>query len=323
MPSPSVSLVTLRPELEESLEEFDTAADRLGFIGAKVLPVKEVKTAKGNFGLIPIEEKLRNDDKMLRAARAGYSRGDYKFEQASWETFEYGHEEVVDEKEEALYEGYFDLEVESAEIARDKVLRGQEIRIAAAVFDNTVFTTTAVGTEWSDLANAKPVDDVRAARIRAYAASGIWPDTLIFDEIVRLNLIENVQVRDRIMSVGAGDPTKATDVTNAMLAAVFALPNIIVSQSTQNTANQGQAAVLSQIWDDEFAMITRTAKTDSVKTPAIGRSFHWGGDGSTFGGTVESYEEPQTRADIIRVRHQVGEEILFTNGSQLLENITA
>ena len=62
MPSPSTSLATLRPELGGSMEAFDLAADRAGFIGLKLLPVFEAAEQSGSFGKIPLEELLKNRD---------------------------------------------------------------------------------------------------------------------------------------------------------------------------------------------------------------------------------------------------------------------
>ena len=60
MPSPTSSLATQRPDLSASLEEFDAAMDRQGFIGQRVLPIFDVAVQAGNMGRIPIEQLLMN-----------------------------------------------------------------------------------------------------------------------------------------------------------------------------------------------------------------------------------------------------------------------
>jgi hypothetical protein len=64
------------------------------------------------------------------------------------------------------------------------------------------------------------------------------------------------------------------------------------------------------------------AVTDDIREPCLGRTFHWGEDGSQIGGLMESYREEQKRSDIIRCRHDVDEKVLYTQMGHLLSNIT-
>lgn len=325
MPSPSSSLATLRPDLAASFEEFNLEMDRQGFIGYQVLPVSDVEKASGNFGIIPIEQLLQTRD-TARAPGSGYSRGKFRFDDASYATAEHGAEEPVDDNEAAMYAAYFRAEQVASQRAFDAVLRNAEIRVAAKVFDTAVFTgdlTTAVGTEWSNAASATPIDDVLAAKLAIYGRTGIWPNALTITRRVFLNLRETAQIRDRVASSGAGGSTLAKNVTIQQIAEAFDLDRIIVANTAKNTANEGQTASLSDIWDDEYAMVCRVASGDDFREACIGRTFHWAEDGSQIGGTVETYREEQTRSDIVRVRHQVQEKILYPEMGQLLSNITA
>jgi hypothetical protein len=56
--------------------------------------------------------------------------------------------------------------------------------------------------------------------------------------------------------------------------------------------------------------------------PCIGRMFHWSEDGSSPGGTVESYRDEIVRGNIIRVRHDVDEVVLYPQAGHLVSNIT-
>jgi hypothetical protein len=326
MPSPSGSLATLRPDLAGSFMEFDLEMDRRGFIGQRVLPVLEVPKASGTFGIIPIEQLLQNRE-TARAPGSGYSRGQFTFDDVSFSCSEHGAEEPVDDRESALYSNYFDAEQVAAMRAYDVVLRNQEKRVASLLFNSTTYTgaslTTAVSTEWSTAATATPISDVEAAVRKVYTNTGLWANALIISKIVFRNLRLCASVKDAIAASGAGMPTRAQDITTAMLAAVFDLDYILVGGSTKNTAGEGQTATPDQIWDDEYAMVCRIATSNDIKEPCIGRTFHWGEDGSNIGGTVETYRDESVRSDIVRVRHDVQEKILYTEMGHLLSNITA
>lgn len=320
MPSPTSALSTLRPDLATFME-FDAAMDRMGFIGHRVLPVLEVAKQAGTFGKIPIEQLLANRD-TLRAPGAGYSRGNWTFTQDSYACQEHGAEEPIDDREAKMYADYFSAEQISAQRAFDVVLRNMEKRIAALVFNTGTWTPTTVTNEWDDAANATPIDDVEAAVRAVWLASGIWPDSLIINRLVFRNLRKCSQVIDRIASAGAGAPTKASDITADMLARVFDLRQVLVAGSTKNTAAEGQAASLSPIWSSEYAMVAKVAESQDMREPCVGRTLHWGEDGSQIGGTVETYRDEKIRGDVVRVRNDVDEKITYVEAAHLLDNIT-
>lgn len=325
MPSPSSSLATLRPDLAESFMEFDLEADARGMVATQVFPVVEVASQAGVFGKIPIEQLLQNRD-TKRAPGSGYNRGNFTFTTSVFACQENGAEETVDDREAKMYADYFDAELISTQRAYAAVLRNAEQRVADAVFNATTWTggslTTAITNEWDDSANATPITDVEAAVQAIYDGSGLWANALVINHKVFRNLRNCDQVIDRINSAGAGSPSKATDVTVSMLASVFDLPNIIVAGTSKNTANEGQAASISQIWSDEYAMVCKVATSGDMREPCIGRTFHWGEDGSSIGGTVESYRDENVRGNVVRVRHDVDEIVLYPEAGHLLSNIT-
>jgi hypothetical protein len=318
MPSPSSSLATLRPDIAESFTEFDLEQNINGFIWDQLMPTFDVGRASGNFGRIPIEQLLQNRD-TERAPGSGYARGKWKFEPDSFATREHGAEEPVDDNEAAMYADYFDAEVVSALRARSAVLMNAERRVISKVLSISNTDTAAV--KWDLPATAKPIDDIEAAVLAIYDASGLWPDTLCMSRKT-FRLLRNVeQILDRIASSGAGSPTKATDVTASMLAQVFDIPKIVIAGSTENTANMGQPGVFGQIWDESKVFIGRTASSNDFREPCVGRTFHWNGDGSQIAGTVESYRDETVRADIIRVRHQVDEKLLYEEAGFILTGV--
>ena len=325
MPSTSTSLATLRPLLASSLEEFNLAADRQGFIGARVLPIFDAAQASGTFGVIPIEQLLQNRE-TTRGPGGDYSRGSFTFTSASFATYEHGAEEPVDDNQAKLYRDYFDAEMVAASRAYDVVLRNAEKRAAALLFNPTTFAgqLTTVTNEWdkNHKTNATPMDDVETAIRAVWNRTGLWPTSLIVNRTVFRNMRNLDQIIERIQAAGAGNATKPSDITPAMLASVFDLDEVIVAGSPKNAANEGQSVSIASIWSDEYAMVARVARTGDIAEPCIGRTFHWSEDGSQPGGTVETYRDETVRSNIVRVRHQVGEKLIYIEAAQLLDNIT-
>lgn len=322
--SPSSSLSSLRPDLG-SLYEFDLEQNKLGLIGYRVLPIMEVAKQSGTFGRIP-SEQLAKLDSVVRASNANYNRVDFTFTQDTFATLEYGLEVPVDRRNSNLYKDYFDAEMVATQLAIHKVLLAAEVRVANAVFNTSTFTgaalTTAVGTAWSDLANSAPITNVFAASQKVRDNCGQYANTLVCNRKVFRNLQRNTSIIDRIQSYGAGSPTKANDVTPQMVAACLDLEQVIVADSAYDSTKEGQSTTFSDIWSSSYAMVCRIAKTNSINEVAMGRTFHWSEDGSQPGGAVESYYSEPVRGDVVRVRHEVMEKIIYAEAGHLLSNIT-
>jgi hypothetical protein len=202
------------------------------------------------------------------------------------------------------------------------------VRAANLLFNPTTWTGSALATavveEWDNnhTSDATPIDDVEAAVNKVYDGSGLWPNALIINRKVFRNLRNLDQIVERINSEGAGNASKPSDISTAMLAQLFDLDFVIVAGNTRNTAAEGQAATPGQIWSSEYAMVARIATSNDMREPCVGRTFHWSQDGSSIGGTVESYRDETVRGDVIRVRHDVDEFVLYPQAAHLLFNVT-
>lgn len=326
MPTPTTAPATLRPEIGGSLEEFDLAMDRMGFIGLQLLPVFEVAEQAGSFGIIPREQMLKNPD-TARTSTGNYNEVNFEFETTSYATKEHGLKGRVDDRDTRLYGNYFDAEVMTAEVVRDGVLRGQELRTKALLWNTSTWTgatlTTAAGTAWTlaNKASATPIDDVENAVRKVWALTGMWPNTLALGQITYRNLTHTDQIFDRIVSSGAGSPAKPSDITIAMLSAVFRISRIVVAGGAYNSAKEGQAMTVASIWSNDYAMVARCAETNNIKEPCLGRTLHWGADGSQIGGVIETYYDEDRRSNMVRVRHETQEKVFDASYAHLLTGV--
>lgn len=324
MPSPSESLATLRPDLAAAFEEFPLEMDRRGFIGLQAAPVINVDLVSNAFSKVPIEQLLQNPD-TARSPGSGYGRGKFKFTKGTYACEENGWEEPVDDNESRMYANYIDSELLASRRAYDAVLRNHEKRVADMIFDTAVWTgaalTTALTNEWDDFTNATAVNDVEAAVRLIYANSGVWANAIILPKTAFRNLRQHDEIVDRVKFSGLQDPT-TKGITANVLAQLFDLEYVLVAGGTKNTADAGQAASLSSIWNADRAMVCHINPMPDTRLPTLARTFHWGGDGSQIEGAFESYREEQTRSNIIRVRHQTDEMVMYPELGHLLTNLT-
>ena len=320
MPAPSTTLSGYRPDIGTQFE-FDIEMNRLGFIANQVAPVFESGVQAGTFGKVPLKQLMQHPE-VGRNSRGNYNRTNFTFQDDTFETKEYGLEMPVDERRAQIYRDYFSFEVECASVTLDIVLRAYELRVAALIYNATTFAsyTAAITHEWNDHTNADPVIDVATAALAMWGKCGRYPNALICNKRQRDNLAMCDNVVDKIASSGAGSSIKAGDISDQQLAGALNIPKLIVADSAKDTANEGQDATIAQIWSDEYVMLARVATGNRIMEPCLARTIHWGADGSSIGGTVERYAEDSSRGNVIRVRHETQERVMYTPMGYLLSN---
>ena len=257
-----------------------------------------------------------------RAPRGAYNRGDYEFETGTYSCKENGWEEPVDDVERKLYRRFFDAEVVAALRATDIVLRSQEARVAAKIFNTGNITqTSAVGVEWNTAATCTPREDVATAKEAMRAAGQPEPNVLVISKKVFNSLLLAKQVTDAFRYGAVPFEIQPFEAKKRNLAAFFDIDRILVGGAIKDSAKKGKAISAADIWDDEYAGLFRVSSGGpDLREPCIGRTFLWTAD-SPQNIVTESYREEQTRSDIYRVRQYTDEAFVFTGAGYLLSNI--
>lgn len=321
MPRPDSVSSIIRPELGAIAYEYMMEQSQQGFIGLSLLPVFETVLQAGQYPKIPLEAILKVKDG-TRSPRGNYDRDDYKFEMGNYSCQDRGFEEPLDDTERAMYATLFDAEVVAVQRAVNKVLRSQELRIAAKLFNTSNLSYTNISTEWSTAASATPLANVVAGKNSMRASSGLLPNKIAMGWTAFNNVLLTAEIKDALKYTS---PIELGGLENQrrMLASYFGVSEILVGGAVKDTAGKGKATSIADIWDDEYVLLARVAENvKDLKEPALGRTFLWIEDSPDILVT-ESYREEQTRSDIYRVRHNVAEEFVFAGAGYLLGNITA
>jgi len=322
MPRPTSATTLQRPDLSTLAYEYMLEADRRGFIGLSIFPIFEVPQQSADYPKIPTEALLKLQE-TKRAPRAAYPRSDYEFETGTYSCVEYGWEEPIDDVEAALYRRFFDAEVVANMRAVDILLRGQEKRIAAAVMNTGNITNTSnVTTEWSTAASCTPHADVETAKEAMRAATGLLPNSIAMTYKVFTNVLKSKELKDAFRYTNPIE-IGGLEMKRRLLAQYFGVDQVLVGGAIYDSTAKGQATTIADIWDDEYILLAKlSGGGPDLREPCLGRSFLWTAD-SPSNLVVESYREEQTRSNIIRVRHNVGEAFIFAGAGYLLGNITA
>ncbi len=308
---------TMRPDLGGSVMDYDIMAELDGLIGMSIMPVFESAMAAGPFGTIPLKALLQ-DPETQRAANGHYPRGHFEMDKGSFVTVDHGHERVIDDRNAAQYREYLEYEQIMAQLAQAVVLKAHEIRVKNLIFDQAKWVDTAAASKW-DLESSKPITDVDAAANRMFAATGMYPNAIVMNRKVFKHLRNVDQIIDRVKYVESALPT---EISTSHMARAFDVPNVFVAGSARNTANEAQAAVVDHLWGSTLVALVKIATTNNIQEACVGRTIHWAADGSNIGATIETYRDPQARADIVRARMDTDEVLMTPKTVELIKDVT-
>lgn len=327
---PTSGSAIFRPDLGTLVMEY-VEGPTMGFISLEVMPLFPVSKQAASYPVIPKEAllKLANTD---RASRGTYGRDDFEYERGIYATSEQGFEEPVDDTERGLFEQEAPGLPDQIAVARAwlKVMRKQEYRVANTVFNSTNFTAHSITHEWDDATNAVPITDVKTAKLSVRSACGMLPNTLIISYSTFEDLRNCAQIIDRIKYTFP--MLNMANMSSMELAAVMGVPRVLIGGAVYDSAGKGIASSISDVWSNEYAMLTITAPTVAsapmisrdITAPCIGRTFLWTED-SPQNPIVETYREDKIRSDVYRVRHHVSESLIASKDTSgtVVSNISA
>lgn len=321
MPRPTSATTIQRPDLAAIAYEYMMEASQRGFIGLALMPIFEVFEKSAEYPVIPIEALLKLQS-TKRAPDGSYPRSSYEFETDNYSCSEDGWEEKVDDVEAAMYKRFFDAEELAVKRAIDVILRAQEKRISAMMFNTGNFSNGAVGTEWSTPATCTPRADVNTGKVAMRAVGGLVPNALAMSKKVFDNVLMSAEITDALKYTNPIE-LGTEEVQKRLLAQYFGVDKVEVGNAIYDAAKKNVAMSITDIWDDEYVGLFKVSDGGlALKEPVVGRTFLWTAD-SPENLVTESYREEQTRADIIRVRQNTDSEFIFTGAGYLLSNITA
>jgi hypothetical protein len=316
---PRSSAAVSRPELGTVAWEYMIEAALTRYIGLQILPIKRVVRQSAEYPVIPMEVFMETP-KTERADRGNYNRSDWKFDFQNYSTEEHGWEEVIDDREEALFQTYFDMEEAATIRAMAIILRSHEKRVKDLVYDTGTIANGAVGNAWTDPANATPKADVDGARDSMRSTFGVLPGKMTI-AYTRFNaLLRTAEIRDALKYTNPIE-LGGFEAQKRIMAQYFGLDEILVGDAQENTAKKGQTGVLGEIWTPATVGLFATSSGgDDMKEPVIGRTMLWE-EGAPDMLTTETYRDEPVRGDVVRIRNDTDEILQFIGAGYLLTSI--
>jgi hypothetical protein len=301
-----------RADLREALTEFNPGQ---GFVTTQVLPVLPVKLKSANITVMRRENyKTVNVD--MRDGDA-FPRINIYAEDANYTCKKRGLESPLTQTEIATYGSDFDVEVATVGLIEQLLMIQQEARAAAALFNTTTFTGSALYTDNSaspwDTAATDIIAQVLAAKEKVRLNTGFQPDSMLIGAVTMCNLLKNTGIKNQF----PGAPLITEAMIRAALAPIFGLLNLYVGNAVYDSAKEGQTFVGADIWADDYALIFKKNE-GSPKSGGLGRTILWT-ELTPDNATVDQYIEKQSESVIYRVKHFVEEKLFDPYFGHLLK----
>lgn len=261
-----------------------------GFVAAKLFPIAQVEKEAGKFWTLDTaRNKFRRAD-TLRAPRTPAKQVEWATGSDTYQAEEHALEAVVDDRERDNAEG-MDPDLEAQEAATEGVLLGREkeaadIATATATYPAGNVLTLAAADRWSDAAS-NPIEDVITIREAIRSQTGKVPNTMVIPGSVVAKLSIHQKITDRMGVNGL------RVVTADLLSALFEIPNVFIANGIENTAAEGQTAVLADLWG-KHVVLAYVAPRPGRRTLSFGYTFRVGG------WKADSYRDEPRKSDVFR-----------------------
>ena len=289
-------------------------------IGTRVLPILNVPVRAGQYPSFKLKEgQLLKNDVKNRAPYSAFARGTRAFNYESYNALEYGYEEAVDDTVTADISRFFDAEVIAAKLARRKLLLAHELRVSAAVFNTSNFTSTNSGTAYTtaNLATFDVGQDVQEA-IDRLLANGESSQNLrvVIPYPVWTRIRASTKFQNRLRGVGLSTDTILNASTEAA-AQVFGVQEVLIGRASYDSAPEGIAFSSSNVWANTYIWVGSVTESSSgYFGGGAGFTLNWSEYGPAVG--VFTYRDETIKSNIVRGSHYVAEKIVNANAGQLI-----
>jgi len=170
-----------------------------------------------------------------------------------------------------------------------------EKRVATAAFVTGVWGTsnTLTGTsQWSDFANSDPIADADTAIRTILRNTGARPNTMFIGLLGWEKLKEHPLILDKYKHTQTGI------MTEELVAAVLGMPELVIGDSVENTADENLAFTGADIWTDNALFLVRNSPALGVANGAY--TFMWNEKGN-IPWAIDSYRDDNSRSEVNRI----------------------
>ncbi|MEE8394800.1 MAG: major capsid protein [bacterium] len=249
----------------------------MGFIADRVFPVVRVPKQSDLYVIFEQADLFRRED--TRRARGGEANKIHsRVSSASFYCENFALKADVTLEDHANADPLFINGFEEGRVMRvqDALFLDWELRVATQLTtDANVGTVAAVGSAWTDYANADPLNDIWTMVDNVEGATGYRPNKILFSGDAWRNFRRNSSVIDKATNpnVSGGGNYPSVQAAEDLLEM-----EVLVGGAYYNSAEEAVAQSLSRIWGDHV-LVYFAPTQPTIDAPSAGYNFRWAAPG--------------------------------------------
>lgn len=296
MAQPSVSDVHVNTPLTMiSIAYAQEAAD---FVAQRVFPPVRVGKQSDLYYIYNKNDFMR--DEMQRRAPGTESAGSgYNLSTTPYNCDVFALHKDIDQQEMANADDVLDPERDATLWLTQQALRKMERQFNTDFFTTSVWGTDATpGVLWDVYGTSNPISDVATGVRTILRNTGMKANTLVLGYDVYKALKDHPDLVDRIKY------TSSDTVTPQLMARLFDLDRVLVSQAAYATNIEGETAAYAFAAGSNDALLAHVAPTPGRRVPSAGYMFVWDGISRGLGETVsiDSWYEKRIASQRVEIQ---------------------
>jgi hypothetical protein len=308
---------TPRADLNIVLEEASMAES--GLIGEILMPQYGVDAKSGTYVKIKkASGELLKPGSTRRERGGSYGKVKRAWETDTYDTYDRGLEEEIDDCDVKDASRLFDMEAMTAKLVKRAVMLDHEIRVKDEIMSTTNFGSAASPAVNYTEANIATIDfplDIMTA-IETIANAGETADTIVLTP----NLFNRIRRSTLLKSFLVGSNLPTASITPNTIQAAFApngIKQVLIGRGRYDTTvkKSTQTYTAGLIWPDTYIWVGKVASGDFTNGGA-GRTLVWNKEGGLF--VSESYRIEERRVNVVRVRQHTAEKVIDANCGTLI-----
>lgn len=227
-----------------------------GYIAEKVLPPLPVKQKSGLIGAYGNDHIRIEDDLVGGEAEAKRAKPILRKTDNTYIVGSHALEGVVTQDDYDNVEEPFSAESDEVEGLTHLILTNKENALATAMTNDSVLTqnVTLSGTsQLSDYTNSDPLGVFKTAQNAILTGCGMMPNAAVMSRAV----YNTLKYHPKILSTLGYAQNRAGLLTEDDIKKALDVQTLFIGEAAANTAKEGQADVLSQIWGKHITFFVR------------------------------------------------------------------
>ena len=301
MPQPTI--FDVRP-VNPVLTNMSIAGRNKNFLAEKIAPFAVQPQKSGTYFIYTPSYWMRVPTGSYRASDGPYTQLGYGVTSSTYTTSEHGYEKLLPDPIRNASQTPEDLQMKDVQFLTNALQMDLESAVAAKLFTSGVWgagditlngtagTTSVPLYQWDDYANSDPIANAKAARLAVHRLVGQYPTTMFIGVSSWQKLIEHPLLLEKYKYTQKGI------LTEELIAAVFMVDEVVVGDTSYNSAAEGQTAVGADIWGTNALFLCRNSPTLGVANGAY--TFIWDEIGNNPW-AIQDYRDEKLRGTMTRI----------------------